>query len=512
MATTILHTRDGKLDSSDETAFAALVGRIRTGSPDVLLHLHGGLVDQPSAEATAKRLSGAGPNAYNAPGDWEQVYIVWRTGGIETLKTNWRDLAKNDRLYNALLRKLLSFASGKISANATGGRSVGSEIGLTEAEISKRLSEERPFPFRDVDEIRPNAGGSRSQAFVNDGAENELELMLESDIELEIIAADIEASIAENYPLSARAGINGNPDQGREMLDRLALKPKAGLEAEAAQSASTRGIISFSVVKKIIKHAVIIGKRVFDRYRQRRDHGLHATIAEEIVRELYGDLIGSIVWGMMKGDAGDHFVTQGADEAKYGFGARLFTAIAANSQARLRIVGHSAGSIFASEMLLWAARAQVPMKADVAFLAPAVRCSKLAAAINASAGCINRFRLFAMSDQRERDDGVLGRTLSFIYPSSLLYLVSGLFEEEAAEGLCDSPLAGMQRFLIGPNSWLDDGEEGAALQTVRHFLEAKPNRMVFSPSKGDGIACDATSHGGFDDDPDTLRSIMTYLA
>ena len=207
----------------------------------------------------------------------------------------------------------------------------------------------------------------------------------------------------------------------------------------------------------------------------------------------------------MKGDAGEHF------DAK-GLGNALFRAVSTNQNARLVVVAHSAGSIWASDMLLWAAREKVAMALDLIFLAPAVRVQKFAAALKASEACIKQFRMFAMADVDERRDALLGRGTGFIYPSSLLYLVSGLFEENGSEGLADAPILGMQRFL-GPESvWLKDENEGQALEQVQKFLRAHSTRTVYSPATGaDGFNSNAISHGGFDDDEATLKSIGVFF-
>ena len=115
MPVTILHTRDGQLDDADVDVLSALKRRLESGRSKILLHLHGGLVDEAAGMVAAQRLSGAAPSGFNAPADWEQIYVVWRTGGLETLRTNWKDVFENDRLYRTLLTRLMSFMSGMIS-------------------------------------------------------------------------------------------------------------------------------------------------------------------------------------------------------------------------------------------------------------------------------------------------------------------------------------------------------------------------------------------------------------
>ncbi|MGL3111672.1 hypothetical protein [Bradyrhizobium sp. BR 1432] len=109
MPISILRTRDGKLDQASQHDFDALAGRLAAQPSKVLLHLHGGLVNEAAGLETAQRLSGMAPAGFGLGPDWEQIYVVWRTGALETLKTNWQDLFNNDRIYHTVLKKLIGF-------------------------------------------------------------------------------------------------------------------------------------------------------------------------------------------------------------------------------------------------------------------------------------------------------------------------------------------------------------------------------------------------------------------
>ena len=66
--------------------------------------------------------------------------------------------------------------------------------------------------------------------------------------------------------------------------------------------------------------------------------------------------------------------------------------------------------------------------------------------------------------------------------------------------------------MASDSGWLGDENEGAALATVQRFLSAGTNRTVRArASGGDGLSCQAVSHGGFDDEPHTLASVMHLL-
>lgn len=88
-----------------------------------------------------------------------------------------------------------------------------------------------------------------------------------------------------------------------------------------------------------------------------------------------------------------------------------------------------------------------------------------------------------------------------IYPASLLYLVSGLFEDESG----DTPLVGMQRFFCGTDPYATSD-----IKAVVSYLQGK---CVWSISQGGpGLSTSATKHGAFHDDPDTCKSLEIFLS
>ena len=205
----------------------------------------------------------------------------------------------------------------------------------------------------------------------------------------------------------------------------------------------------------------------------------------------------------MKKDAADHFVT-GA------LGEQLLRVICSDARHHLLLTGHSAGSIWASEMLLAAHREQLSFPVDLVFLAPAVRSLQFAKVLAAKGQDIKKFRIYAMHDQLERHDVLFGKGYGFLYPSSLLYFVSGVCEGRGLAS-ADAPILGMERFLQADTPWLNDVPEREALDTVRGFF-GKAGMPVYSvATAGAGFNSDAVSHGAFDDDPATLASVATFF-
>lgn len=511
MPVTVLRSRNGVLDVADQPQLAALKTRLLAagGQARVLVHIHGGLVPQAKGEEIAARLSGSGPHAFNCPGDWEQVYIVWRSGAFETIRTNWMDLAHNDRLYNALLKKLLGFVAGKLKLPDGTGRSAGAVSGLSPAEIQRRLNAQGDNPFADVDAAvnagRPLGRGVETPEQDDDSLVQEFSTALRLDPEFTEVAADIDAAI--NPPSAGRGGASGVGDAaaGFAILTRLDAQVRQDLDATVSLSVARAVPSALGVLKGLIEHAAKIAVRVIKRYRQGRDHHFQATVVEELARELYGDLLGATIWGMMKQDGADHF-------APGGLGVALIEAFNAQPLARLLVTAHSAGTIWAAEMLR-AAAAKAGPKADMVFLAPAVRVSQFASALAAGGAMLGRFRSFAMKDEVERADAVLGSGAGWIYPSSLLYLVSGLFENLGANALPDAAILGMQRFQQIDPTVLADAAEVAAAQSVNAFLQGRADSTVYSKVTGPspGLSSDSTSHGDFDNEPHTLESVATFF-
>jgi len=170
----------------------------------------------------------------------------------------------------------------------------------------------------------------------------------------------------------------------------------------------------------------------------------------------------------------------------------------------LHVVGHSAGSIFAAYALPWFASCGVPFK-SLQLMAPAITNALFHQTIGkaGNAGQCPLPSVYALSDVGERDDNV------WAYGKSLLYLVSNAFE-----GRRDSPIVGMQRFFGGPElteskhvdpvlaAMLGKKVEGlSALVLAGRAAAGEKGEETGSVSRSD-------SHGGFDNDPDTMNSVI----
>lgn len=505
----VLKTANGVLDSEDESVFAQLKTALTGSKPQLHLHLHGGLVKKNSGVATAKALSGPPPKGLGLAKPWEQAFVVWRTGAIETVLLNWRELFDNDDLYKLLLKRLIEFVSRKIGGDDPNGRGAGNTSHLSRTDITKRLAEHSPGdPFADVmqPETTPGARTVIAHQQSESDIEREFQNWLSDDNEFNKTIASISRVIDSKQPGRAAIAKRASPKERTKveaMLDRLNDDVSEPIQAKPPIEGGRVSTIAVGIY--FLKHGATVAIHVIRRLRTGRDHGLYATIVEELARELYGDRIGSAIWGLMKQDAADHF--------KPGcFGGQLLAAIP--DGCKLVVTAHSAGSIWAAELIRAIATQKRGLKLDLILLAPAVRMDLFASAIKQGGSAIERCRVFTMRDELERADILLGKGTGYLYPSSLLYLVSGLFEKLGKEPMSDAPLLGLERFLGLPTPWLSDPDQLAAIQEITRFFQSPGRDIVYSKTADNALAGSRTravKHGDFDNDALTLESIATFF-
>jgi hypothetical protein len=238
--------------------------------------------------------------------------------------------------------------------------------------------------------------------------------------------------------------------------------------------------------------------RTHQRHREGRDHGLHCTLFEEIFRALYFGKIGAQLWRLMKTSTENAFREHAVGDTmlRYIDGSRKNGALKP-----ITLVGHSAGSIFICWLLRHAREHYPELKFDVIFLAPACTMRLFCDTLDLALPSLRSFRCFAMSDELEQADC----SVRTIYPRSLLYLVSGLLEDEP-----DTPILGMQRFYKETKTF--PNMRFAQIARMRQLFADDPKRAVWSEQDdGVGTRCGARSHGGFDADVPTLESVKHIL-
>jgi hypothetical protein len=167
-------------------------------------------------------------------------------------------------------------------------------------------------------------------------------------------------------------------------------------------------------------------------------------------------------------------------------------------QVELHAVGHSAGSIFHAHFLPAALELGAPPFKSVHFLAPAIRVDdfrrRLAPLVGEGKG-IERMTLFTMRKDFERADNC-----ALIYRKSLLYLIYHSLEPEP-----ECPILGLEASL----------REDAALRELFGLGGSGGNRgeVIWSRSESASgrNASRSESHGGFDDDPPTMNSVVRRI-
>lgn len=152
---------------------------------------------------------------------------------------------------------------------------------------------------------------------------------------------------------------------------------------------------------------------------------------------------------------------------------------------KLHVIGHSTGGILIAYLIEALARVYPGTKIETCSLfAPATTMDLFDSHFLPHLGSlVRKMQVFNLSEKLELDDNV-----AQVYRKSLLYLVSRSFEERH-----DAPLLGMRIYSkkIGQPAGLD-----------LDFIYSRKRRSNESRS---------TSHGGFDNDPYTLNSVLKTI-
>lgn len=506
-----IHSRNGRIGNGTDTSPAdidAIIAALRDdGQGHLLLHFHGGLVNKAAGQGIAERLT---PRFSQAS---YPVFSVWESGFVEAIRNNLRELPQED-VFKNLVRKVLEYALGRLGGS-NGERSIAP--GAVDPERVRATVDsywEAPdaarVPYRDFEPI------VAAPAAVNE--------------------EEIEADLEEDRPLKdALATLPGLSTEGRSALNaaEAAERDSAFNRAVAGQLADAegaRGIITWYKVARLVARIL---RGVLRRYAKGRDHGLYATVVEEVLRGVHLGGSGlnewgkALQWNRMKQDTLDAF----GDDPDLHAGTALLTRLrdahaGGMPLTRITLVGHSTGAVYIANWLDRAADLLPDSVAfDVIFLAPAITYDRFAGVLERHGDRIANFRMFCMRDEHERRDQVIGDDTGldggqdwkrFAYPSSLLYLVSGVLEsrlDDDGEPVDepDMPLLGMERFYAWREVYRD--AEFPRVAAVRQWLQAAPHRAVWSKSEGQAAGLNSTSidHGAFDNDENTLLSIDKVL-
>ncbi len=480
----ILHA-DSPRHKIDEIVIRALAQQ-ETGP--LVVHFHGGLISYAKGRGMAAHLLPVYQEAGGFP-----VFFVWESGLIETIQNNLREIAKEEifiliwkRVREIIARKLLTIEKSRGIESLPP-----SEDNSYEQEIDTALA------AGDITELmQQDMTGLENFTELSSAEANQLESELGYDYELLAAAKEISDNLYN--PDAVEEALNSRSMTIKSSAVTL-MDPKALDQFIERSTPSSRGLISSA---KIITAVVTIAARVISRFIHKRDHGLHATIVEEILHTLYLANIGGAIWKTMKKDTADSF---GPDPQIHG-GSAFIDALKSHADPAnppgIILIGHSTGAVYISEFIKNADKLlPADFTFEVIFLAPASTCSLTAKTLTTHQHRISNLRMFTMTDENEKKN----QFVPVLYPHSLLYFVSGVVEPEI-----DMPIVGMERFYD-----IEKFPENQfpAVATVRNYMKA-PGRAVWSVSKGasPGFNTASLTHGGFADDLTTLESIKHIIS
>jgi pimeloyl-ACP methyl ester carboxylesterase len=518
----VIHSRSGRIGGRADTAPAdvdAIVDALRQDPRrHLILHFHGGLVSKQAGLTIADKLLNVYSPSASAGG--YPVFFVWESGAWETIRNNLTELA-GEPVFKQLLRKLLQYALEQLGVQdpAGVGRSIPqATFGSRALEVEARLEafwaapSKATIPFRGFDVMASTAQARSASTAIS---EEEIRADLEQDIAFRLALATL-----PDLPAATRSSLAGGVvTERRSTFSEMASR-------EFSKESATRGLVELYVVAKYLARVL---RAILRRYSAARDHGLYATCVEELVRgfRLAGSELSewakALEWNRMKKDTADAFEPDPNAHAGTALLSRLQTAFASGLQLeRVTLVGHSTGAIYIAHWLANSRRYfPATLKQDVVFLAPAITYEHFAATLRRDGQQLGKFRMFAMKDELERDDQVWGQDEElrggedwrrFIYPSSLLYLVSGILESRVkADGSWtdepDMPILGMERFFMNMKTYPD--ADFPSIKEVRMWLTSASHSLVWSKATGQavGLNCDSIDHGDFDGNEPTLQSL-----
>lgn len=442
----ILEMADGRLLEGQEAVVGA-AGEAIGKANRVVIHAHGGLVSASRAKVAAAELA----RAYAAAGAIS-LFPVWHSDFATSLKSAL-DGIDQDRAFQRLVRRLCQLALGLLGPPGRGGELPFGERGLSEDEPS--------FVQRLDDHDADLAPASFHQL-----TDDELDWVTEQ-LSADTDLVEIESKIAGGEPAA---------------MDR-------GPQEQIACEHEGRAVVATLVLAR--KGATILAK-VVSRFLNGRHHGVYDTVVQEVLRELYFDSVGQILWNAIKASTSSAFAR---DPAHGGHALLMMLKSNWHEALEVTLVGHSAGSIFHTHLLESACKL---LPADCRFglvlEAPAVSFRLLHDRLQVFER-LTGLRIFNLNNAVEStywEVPVLSR-------GSLLYLVAGLLEEEV-----DEPLLGMQRYFTN--------DVYQSLEPVREVRARLPEGPVWSPSdQRDGFRTMAEKHGAFQLDPATLSSVQYII-
>lgn len=336
-----------------------------------------------------------------------------------------------------------------------------------------------------LDGLRPYVVNLRMGQLSNSG------LMTTSEADLRMIVHE------HLRPAAAAAAANGQPL-------RIVLYAHGGLVKESLGLAVAQAQVGWWLNNGVYPIHFVWESGLFETIRSllerartpSRDRGLgdffSDRISDPLLERTARRLRSDAIWGGMK--AGARIASASGGGARR-FLEELAAFVATGIDVELHAVGHSAGSIFQTHLLQAVRAVGLPAVRTLQLMAPAVRVDTFRDLVEPLVGPgkgIDALTVYTMRRDFERADHCAG-----IYRKSLLYLVSGACEAEAA-----APLLGLEDSLRGDpglSALFGLGQPGRGHAEVVWSL---------SPLKEGRSATQAVHHGDFDNDAPTMNSLL----
>jgi len=429
----------------------------------ITLYFHGGLVNEKKGTATAVKME----KHFSSIGQ-ASICLVWETGLVETISANITKISETS-LFRKLIKILIKKLSSRLGFDLAEGRGTGE---MSDWEMENELSQ--PSPFENYTQSHLENTGRGSTSLLNE-YELEAEFMyeVESDFELTGILNETMLTVSET------------------------------------SESQSRGIIS-SIT--LVKHLASIAIRVIKRFIVKRDHDFYPTIVEELFREFYIAELGAWVWNNMKIKSRDMWKDNSALQGTNQHAGRYLLDKLAEyyrkyPDSQINLVGHSAGSIAICNLLKTSSEIYPELIYNkIVFMAPACRIDLFLEELASKPNRYKEFRIFTMNDKNEKKDILV----PFVYTHSLLYLISGILENEGKD--FDAYILGLERhaYTYPPYDSVPEIKDSNIF-----LFQNNTNRIIFSQTKDnaeEGLQTFSLSHGGFDDDEKTISSIKFLLS
>jgi len=438
----------------------------------ISIYFHGGLVNEKNGMKTSFKMGKHIVDAGQTP-----LCFVWETGLMEIVSANLTKITDTS-LFNKIIKILVGKLSEKLGFELPEGHRTYDFS--TNTHIESELFNPIPFESYNQEKLIATNKGVETITLL-DNNETDLIRSLEGDFS-NLIQADPDFTNA-----IANTKLTINSDKHEQ---------------------AARGIIS---IEMFVKRVAIIAFRVIKRFINKRDHDFYPTIVEEILRELYIAELGAWVWNNMKVKASDMWKDNQNLSGLNLFAGRylldkLIDYTKKNNDIEINLIGHSAGSIAICNLLNTTSNIYPQLVYNkIAFMAPACRIDLFNNEAVMNKNRFKHFRMFTMNNQFETNDCLV----PYFYTHSLLYLISGILEDEGKE--FDGYILGLERHIQGTYPY-DSAQE--LINTNEFLFEASTKRIAFSKTDSnapDGLKTKSISHGGFDDDNETIKSIKYFL-